>query len=530
MKKWLKRVLGLTLAAGLLLSVGCGKKTDNGDADNKGKTAIKLSYFIGEFGDDWLKDIAKNWSKTNEKYYIDVKSNLNLGATIVADVKSGSNFDMFIVEDCSFQQLFVNNAGYLEDLSDLLNEKPENGKTIGEKISDKDKWLSVASFDDKVYMFPYNISPCGLIFDYDRFEKNGWLVTDSDGSVSAGKDGIKGTYDDGQPANMREFETMCKKIKSSGVDDVFLYMGANHPEYVNNVAYAYLAGALGEDDYNIFYKHDSAGKEIELYDGTKTTVTIENGYKTWYMKGVKEMTEFVQDYLCNGKYVGEVTLSDKSLDVDASHTQFIAVDEKAPAFIVEGNWFENGSRSLIESNVRYGGKKYGESDFRYMILPSETGNINHMFSQTGGSMFVVKQNDAEKTAAIKDFIKYLLKDENLGSVTANTGMIWNYAYNISAAQKASMTKFTKNTYDMVSDRKNVALHSFYIDTAATPIYTYSSLGANGLILYYEFQYSIVSAFREKGSASKLMESIVSYNNENEWNKYLTQARSYGFYK
>lgn len=530
MKKWLKRVLGLTLAAGLLFSVGCGKKPDKEEQNNKGKTAIKLSYFIGEFGDDWLKNIAKEWNGTSEKYYIDVKSNLNLGDTIVADVKSGSAFDMFITEDCSFQKLFVNGADYLEDLSSLLSEKPENGKTIADKLNDKEKWLSVAGSGDKVYMLPYNISPCGLIFDYDRFAENGWLVTDSDGNVSAGKDGIKGTYDDGQPTNMSEFDAMCKKIKSSGVDDVFLYMGANHPEYVNNVAYAYLAGVLGEDGYNSFYKHDSSGKEIELYDGTKTIVTIENGYKTWHMKGVKEMAEFVQDYLCNGKYVSEVTLSDKSLDVDASHTQFISVDDKAPAFIVEGNWFENGSRSLIESNTRYGGKAYGESDYRYMILPSSTGDVNHMFSQTGGSMFVVKQNDADKSAAIKDFIKYLLKDENLGKVTADTGMIWNYSYNISESNKAKMTKFTKNTYDMVSDKQNVSIHSFYIDTAATPIYTYSSLGASGLMLCYELQYDIVSAFRAKGSASKLMESIVSFNNEKAWSGYLSQARSYGFYK
>lgn len=534
MKNWLKKLLGLAMAAGLTLSaVACGggdesKSSDKTSTDTKGKTAIKLSYFIGEFGDEWLKEIAADWSKNNDSYYIDVKSNLNLGGTIVADIKSGSSFDMFITEDCSFQQLF--SGDYLEDLSGLLSEKPEGKKTIGEKLVDKDGWLKAAGSGDKVYLLPYNISPCGLIFDYDRFAEKGWLITDKDGTVSAGKDGIKGTYDDGQPQTMAEFKAMCENIKGDGVDDVFLFMGANHPEYVNNVAYAYLASVIGEEGYKAFYTHDSNGKEIELADGTKTAVTIEDGYKTWLTKGVNDMTEFVQDYLANTKYVSEVTLSDKSLSVDASHTKFIEVTDAAPAFIIEGNWFENGSRALIESNVDYGGKPYGTSDYRYMILPTADGEKSQMFSQTGGSLLVTKQSDENKKAAIKDFVKYMLKDENLGKVTADTGMIWNYNYDISTESKAKMTKFTKNAYDMVQDEANVSVHSFYIDTAATPIYAYSSLGSAGLMLFGELQYSIIPAFTSAGSAAKLMENITKYNTAERWSGYLAQAKSYGFYK
>ena len=533
MKKWLKKLLGLALTATLAVSMtacgqGNGGGTSGNSEDNKNKTAIKLSYFLGEFGDEWLKTLANDWSKTNDSYYIDVKSNLNLGGTIVADIKSGSSFDMVITEDCSFQQLF--DGDYLEDLSSLLNEKPEGGKTIGEKISDKELWLKAAASGDKVYLLPYNISPCGLIFDYDRFKANGWLITDADGSVSAGKDGIKGTYDDGQPATMAEFNAMCEKIKTSGVDDVFVYMGATHPEYVNNVAYAYLAGVLGEEGYNAFLTHDSNGKEIELIDGTKTVVTIEDGYKTWLMKGVDDMAEFVQNYLCNTKFVSEVTLSDKSFGVDTSHTAFIDTSDNAPAFIVEGNWFENGSRQLINSNVSYGGKPYGTSDYRYMILPSASGEKSRMFSQTGGSMLVVKQSDEGKKAAITDFVKYMLKDENLGKVTADTGMIWNYNYEISADAAAKMTKFTTNAYNMVQDTKNVTVRSFYIDTAATPIYAYSSLGSSGLMLFSELQYDVVPAFRNAGSAAKLVENITKFNTAQRWSGYLAQARSYGFYK
>jgi len=523
MKRLLKNAVIAVLACSVLFGVtACKPKND----ENKGKTAIKLSFFIGEFGDEWIKNLAKSWNATSEKYYVDVKTNLNLGGTIVADVKSGASFDMYVTEDCSLQQLFA--GDYLEDLSDLLETSPDGGKTIKEKINDYEHWTEAAAYNGKTYLLPYNISPCGLIFDYERFKSNGWLVTDADGNVSAGRDGKPGTYDDGQPQTMAEFKKMCEKIKVSGVDDVFLYMGANHPEYANNVLYAYLAGVLGDEGYKTFYKHESDGKEVEFTDGTKSVVSIENGYKTWHMKGVDSMTEFLQDYLCNNRYVSEATLSDKALTVQASHASFIKVDDKAPAFIIEGNWFEYGSKSLIESNVRYGGKAYGTSDYRYMLLPVAGESKSQIFSQTGGSVFVVKQNDSEKSAAIKDFIKTMLKDDNMAKVTADTGMIWNYSYEM--ADSNAMTKFTKNAYDLVRDSANVSVHSFYIDTAATPIYTYSSLGAAGLMMCSELQYNLVTGFRDKGDAKALLDSIVAFNNSSRWSGYLSQARSYGFYK
>lgn len=508
----------------VLVPAACSNRTDQ---KNAGKTAINLSYFIGEFGDEWINELAEEWSDANENYYIDVNTNLNLGGTIVADIRSGSVYDIVITEDCGFQTLF--DGDYLEDLSDLLEIKPENDRSISEKILDKDLWLSLAASGEAVYMLPYNISPCGLIFDYDRFRDKGWLMTDETGAITVGKDGIAGTYDDGQPATMAEFRTMCEKIKATGVDDVFLYMGANHPEYVNNVAYAYLAQIIGEENYKIFYTHDSKGKEIELIDGTKTTVSIEDGYKTWQMKGVDTMAEFLQDYLCNSRYVSEATMSDKSISVDTSHTQFIQVDDKAAAFIIEGSWFENGSRSLIESNVRYGGKPYGESDYRYMLLPSEESEKSQIFSQTGGAMLVTKQNDPEKLAAVKDFLVFLLRDENMGKVTAQCGMIWNYTYEIQDGTKQEMTKFTTNVYNMIHDQEHVSVHSPYMEMAATPIYSYSSLGTAGLMLCSDLQYNLIPAFRNATSASQLVLNIINYNTADRWAGYLAQAKSYGFY-
>lgn len=86
MKRFIKSAMLAAMACSVIAG-GAACKPNNDE--NKGKTAIRLSYFIGEFGDEWLKSQAKEWSASNEKYYVDVKTNLNLGGTIVADIRSG---------------------------------------------------------------------------------------------------------------------------------------------------------------------------------------------------------------------------------------------------------------------------------------------------------------------------------------------------------------------------------------------------------------------------------------------------------
>ena len=78
MKKTLTKVLATVLACGLMFTAtACGGKNN----DNAGKTAIKTSFFIGEFGDEWIKSVARDWNKTNDKFYVEVKNTLNLGDT-----------------------------------------------------------------------------------------------------------------------------------------------------------------------------------------------------------------------------------------------------------------------------------------------------------------------------------------------------------------------------------------------------------------------------------------------------------------
>lgn len=52
MKRFIKSAMLAAMACSVIAG-GAACKPNNDE--NKGKTAIRLSYFIGEFGDEWLK-------------------------------------------------------------------------------------------------------------------------------------------------------------------------------------------------------------------------------------------------------------------------------------------------------------------------------------------------------------------------------------------------------------------------------------------------------------------------------------------
>ncbi len=530
MKKWTKAV-ALIMALGLSSSfVGCFGG-GSGDSEKEslitsGKEEIKMSFFIGEFG-EWAKDIAVEWSNQNDKYYIKANSNMNLSGTIINDIRSGSAYDIFVSEDGDYQKILGDQ--YLEDLTDVFNAKPEGNKTIGEKMYTFDSLKGIYTKNDKVYVLPTNVSPVGLVFDYDRFAENGWLMLDDDGEITAGKDGVKGTYDDGQPQTWAEFKQMCEKIKQK-TDDVFLYMGAVAADYIDNVGYAYLAQEMGEEKYKAFRDAQSYGTEVELADGTKTAFTIDEGYKAFQMKEVKDMFTFLSEYLTNRRYVTEETLDDLALTVDASHTKYITVADNSPAFIVEGNWFENGSKMLMDANVAYGGKPFGTYDYRYMLLPNDATEKNVVFSQTAGTVIVKKQADADKAAAIKDFLTYLYKDETMAKVSVDYGMCWALNYEMDEATSAKMTKFTKNTYTMLQDSENISTLVRFNESAIVPIRAYSSLGTYGLIYGMNGQTALFSILKNNNyNVDAAFKEVTDWNNASKWSGYVSQAKTFGYY-
>ena len=143
----------------------------------------------------------------------------------------------------------------------------------------------------------------------------------------------------------------------------------------------------------------------------------------------------------------------------------------------------------------------------------------------------MKQENAEKRAAIMSFLSFMLSDNNMGQVAQQTGMLWNYNYKLSEGHLSGMTKFTRNAYNLLQDTQNVIVCSAFIDAASVPIHAYSAMGTSYMTYNLSTQQEPLTALISNagGNVQKFMQDIAAYNTLDRWGTWLNQAKSYGYY-
>lgn len=524
----MKKILSIVLSVCLCLTfvvvlTGCATKYDT-------KTTIVIEpYGAAGYGLAWLDKLATEWTEANKDLGFNIivkKSSNNLAGTHLSQIAAGStDTDIYIASTTDYQQGFYRD--YFEDLSDLLNVKPDGdgGLTIKEKINDYDSWKQLSSkwvYDatansyslEGCYMLPHSKTLTGMVYDHDDFAEKGLLTyaensdevkaalteqgitysvnggklvfvssatytnyTKGDYILSAGKDGKYGTYDDGQPQTLAEFDTMINKIKGIGVPFIAQNQDASYITYITD---AYFTQYAGMDAYSAVVSYDSNGKAIALADGTTATIDMSNGYLANNAKGIAEAINFTAKYFNKGNS----TVCSYQATVDAMQREFVTGgtgDAKATFYgmAIDGNWFEMEAASTMNTANKYSDKPrgYGEVDYRFMLLPTidgqlgidGEGNGSVMAGIENGGMLVRKQSDDKKLAAIKSFIAYTLTNDALSDTTASCGLVRNYKYTMTDNQLASMTPFQRTCYSIFTDTDNVKVLTARADRGRNPI-------------------------------------------------------------
>lgn len=571
----MKRVFGLItififVISCLGLTVGCG---NNNKKDYT--TTITVEPFSGSgFGYEWLQDLGKEWSAINGKYVVDVKTtSYNMSRYHLDEIKSNTTTtDLYFGAEPYYSEGFYRD--YFEDLTDLLDKKPDGdgGLTVREKIIDFDGWKKSASkviysndgsysYGSELYMLPYTMTFAGMIFDYKDWLQNGYLtyaavsdkeavesqgiVCEVDGdklkyvsSVSPltfavgeyittpGKDGKYGTYDDGQPITLKEFDTLIRKINAKCVGEkngkAIMYSSAD--EYVHNLTLALFAQYMGMDAYSAIAGFDSHGAEIELYDGSKEVITWENGYKAYSAKGIKEVVEFTHKYFSDSAK----TYYGTQETVQGAQGRYIT-NPKSYKILIEGNWFETEAKPLFTKD-----NPYGTIDYRFLLLPEMEGQKgidgqgkgSFFAADESGAILIRKQQDSEKLAAIKDFLLYVLKEESLTKTTMKTGLIQRYNYTLSNEQISQMTPFLKTCYNIFHDEENIKILTYSTDRISSPFPYAVNSGFYNKAIPVDGYSSIVSYFQNYKTAS--IETVVDkiYNNysEQKWATFMQNIK------
>ena len=595
-----KKILSILCAAAVGLAgvttFGCLSESEQ-DVD-KNKTQIYVSCYDSGVDSGWLKDQAKEWNAGNSEYQIMIKDTIGAQTNNIIQEIEGEAMQtsptIYYTAEPSFQKLIY--ADKLEDLSDILNAEVDgagNG-TIKDKMGNTDDyyetvWKSVsAKFGEGCYMLPYCDNFGGLIFNYNDFLRYGYLnyapvgaetaaaltaqgiVFEERGSgyyltsysgediyfnykqgdriLTAGKDGVYGTYDDGQPTDLAGWTQMLNKIKNS--NKRAFYWGGGVTGYVNMISEAMIAQYSGMAEYNTYFNFDGS----VTIDDVKTTVTPATGYKVYGMDGYRKAVDFVYDYLYNANYYHSDSVK-MTYDQSVAQTQYIlGYKQKTnePMMLVDGEWFENEARATFATEtVVNDGRGKGEQEYRFMLLPTLEGSYG-LDGEGGGSclsvlnagaILVRKTSDAKKLAAAKDFIKYTLTNENLRKFTVRTGITNGYRYQLTEDDLSRMTPFAKNVNRMYNDPDHIGLVRTPVlfagcamrFTTKEGFYKEPILHVNGINQYS----GIVKAFAAGVTPQQLAESAkIYYKNDGNpngfsrvtWETLLFQAREAGFYR
>lgn len=528
-----RRFLTILLIFVLSLSTflgACGG-ADSGDGDGGGKQNILFSVFNGGYGTDWANYAAQKFNATQDKYQIKVIPSEDEWYAIEAGFKSGTlEYDIFLNSPDYKEAISL---GWLEDLTDVYNSKPDGNKTVYEKVKDRDKDYvdTVHKSEGKYYTIPFQDGFMGFVYDHDIFLENGFLIgkngkpiNSSSDELSVGRDGVANTFDDGHPANITEYELMLNKITQTNGMKAFLWSGLLS-YYVTPLYSAIFAEYDGIENYKNSFSF--TGNYSNPVTKENLTFTKATGYNTFKMQGRLEALKFMENYMDNPLYYHADSANQTTNDdVHQSYLYGNAYGNNPSAFLYEGTWWENESRPKFNAlaSANRTDYAYGKRDYRYMMLPlmnsdqTENGYVLPVFDSM--SIFVKKQSNAEKSAVIKEFLSYLHTDEQMCYFTSTTGGVKPFDYQLSSNDLSKMSKFAKSCYDLYNSSSVNIIRTMADKYRYSDYYTMgvniSTTKLNGVEYHDPIQLMLRGeGITQKATAQQIYDGAISYYSS-EW--------------
>lgn len=515
----------------IITTIGCAKPIE-GEGGDSSKADIFFYYYDGDGKKDWIKAAAKEFNETLEDYEIRPVGTLN--EDYEQNLISGGG-NASIIEMTHTDASALINKGAIVNLEDLL-DKEVDGKLLRNKVLDVDGLKALYSTKGKqgLYGIPTSPMPVHLIFDFELFKQNGWLVykkapngaplRDEENNLilTDGHDGISGTYDDGQPTTIEEWDEMIKKINVANNTKPFIYT-TKYSFYLEPLTQAILASYGGLEECISILNGNGSYKDV---NGQTVTVPISQGYEMYKAPSLLKTMEFMEDYICNPEYIHEKSVTSTSLTHKETVNYFISgfyAEVQQAGMMIEYPTFEDSNKyyfSLLESagNKEYG---YGKRDFRYMFLPRlhEGQDVSYVASAGMGTWVVSEDSNKERLQIAKDFLLFTLQDKYLQQYTLDNISVRPFDYSLSNEQLSTLTKFQRSSVEAQLDRENIKMITplDYVATSANTLgfsfkaqaYQFSAMMADG-------EYDRTLMVLRRYSAKDYVDGIYKLRKEKMW--------------
>ena len=300
MKLW-KRMLA-TLLATLMCSTALTacQKAGTG-VGSKGKTEIKVNYWLSGMGEDWLKNMIaafeEEYPEYNVKYTASSAESALLSAFGMEDI---DEVDLYLV-------LKTDATEYLEPLDDLLETTaPGDEKTLGEKFNSN--YLAYEkSADGHYYTLTYGGGMTSFYYNKELFEKAG--ITQL-------------------PRTTDELAVLCDTLYSKKITPLCHFKDGGYYDFLLNY---YMAQYDGMDYYlnNYWACTDEEGNSP-----SKDVLTAKDG--RYY--AIKAMEKFITP---SYTMAGSTTQTHTEVQ-----TQFM---NASAAMMLNGSWIENEMKTTADS-------------------------------------------------------------------------------------------------------------------------------------------------------------------------------------
>ena len=129
------------------------------------------------------------------------------------------------------------------------------------------------------------------------------------------------------------------------------------------------------------------------------------------------------------------------------------------------------------------------------------------------------------------FLKFLLQDNSLRTITEMTGDILGYEYELTAENRAKMTPFQSQAFDIYQDEENIRIVQQRLDNINSPLTFASDKGSNNLLhpaINGVLPRHCLDATKLY-TISQITEGLKGRYTTDRWAGYLEQARKNGFF-
>ena len=535
----MKKFLGLLLSAALLCSGcvsfgGCAQRTPGGVVIDPTKEIINISLFSAGFGTQWLTDLLNDYNATltGNHQFNRIAENTNSIDTITDQLNAGiRSADIYFNDTSDFQRL-MRMDGMLLDLTSVWEAKPDGtDTTVRDKILDSDIYEQAYSYDGKIYGIPFSQGLSGIIYDHDLFEDANLLATDpsTENGLTAGTDGIEGTFDDGLPETMEEFIALCDTIKGRNYWPL-IYSDTVGGGLTTPVLEIIVGMYEGLESYTATITYD--GVYTSPSTGQQTVITPAEGYKAYEIgEGRIRAVEFLNDVILNENYYDS---SLQGINHTASEEYFLyshSAGRTRIAMTLNGCWWENEARDAFATDARRNGAKwgYGMRDFRFMPIPqiegqSQSMNGKYVFSTNAdGSVFALRSDDEEKNQAILDFLTYFASNEGLSYFARETGSMPAYRFELPQEDYEEMTPFSQNQYDILMNENTVILRPNLIEQLTPINYLTTNAPMRWSVVINGFEYELPYDAIVRTSLEQYITALTTKYNADSWQTIYSQV-------